>query len=220
MTTALITGANRGIGLELTRQLAARGTKVIAACRTPSKDLQQLDVRIEADVDVSDDAAVGRLAERLGDTSLDLVLLNAGILSHERIEALDFDAVRRQFEVNSLGPLRVLARVLPKLAEGAKVALITSRMGSIADNTSGGAYGYRMSKAALNAAGKSLAIDLAPRGISVVLLHPGFVRTEMTGGNGMIDAPEAATGILARLDALTAATSGQFLHMNGDPLPW
>jgi NAD(P)-dependent dehydrogenase (short-subunit alcohol dehydrogenase family) len=217
---ALITGANRGIGLELARQLQASGHSVIACCRRSSDALDGLGVRVIPDVDVSDDASVAALAERLDRQSLDLLINNAGILEMTCLEGLDLDSCRRQFEVNSLGPLRVTHALLPNLQPDSKVAIITSRMGSIADNTSGGAYGYRMSKAAVNAAGKSLALDLAPRQIAVTVLHPGWVRTEMTRNSGLMDAHESAAGLLARIDELTLETTGRFRHMNGDPLPW
>jgi NAD(P)-dependent dehydrogenase (short-subunit alcohol dehydrogenase family) len=189
MATVCITGANRGIGLELARQYRRRGDEVIAVCRRPSSELEALGVRIVDGIDVTDDAVVETLAERLSDVSIDVVINNAGLLSDESLDDLDFDRIRRQLEVNSLGPLRVSAALRGTLSSGAKVAIITSRMGSIDDNTSGGRYGYRMSKAAVNMAGRSLAHDLAPAGISVVLLHPGFVRTEMTGHAGLIDPP-------------------------------
>jgi NAD(P)-dependent dehydrogenase (short-subunit alcohol dehydrogenase family) len=223
MKTALITGAAGGIGYELARQLAARGTTVIAACRKPGAELAALPVRVEAGIDIATDAGCTALAARVAGVPLDLLVHNAGVLSDESLDALDDDAVagiRRQFEVNALAPLRLTALLAPQLVEGAKVALITSRMGSMEDNTSGGYYGYRMSKAALNAAGRSLANDLAPRGVAVVLLHPGFVRTSMTGGRGDVDAATAARNLLARIDELTPATSGRFLHANGSPLPW
>jgi NAD(P)-dependent dehydrogenase (short-subunit alcohol dehydrogenase family) len=220
MKSALITGANRGIGLELARQLRARGDAVIAVCRKPSPELDAIGARVESEVDVADAGSIRRLCERLGDEELDLLINNAGILEHESLGSLDFEAIRRQFEVNAVGPLRVTEALLPRLGRGAKIALVTSRMGSIADNGSGGAYGYRMSKAALNAAGVSLARDLAAREIAVVILHPGFVRTDMTGGNGMLDPSESAAGLIARIDELTLETSGRFLHMNGEALPW
>jgi len=220
MATALVTGANRGIGLELCRALRARGDAVIAVCRTGSPELEALGVRIEAGVDVTSDAGVAALAERLGGVRLDLLINNAGILQRESLDDLDFDRIREQFEVNSLGPLRVTHALLRNLGEGSKVGLITSRMGSIGDNTSGSRYGYRMSKAALNMAGVSLAHDLRPRGIAVALLHPGHVRTQMTGRTGDLEPAEAAAGLLARLDALTLADSGGFWHSRGEKLPW
>jgi NAD(P)-dependent dehydrogenase (short-subunit alcohol dehydrogenase family) len=220
MTTSVVTGANRGIGLELCRQLAARGDTVIAVCRKSSPELDAAGVRVEAGIDVSDAASVAELAKRLDGLRIDLLVNNAGILRHEGLGSMDFSSVTEQFAVNAVGPLRVTTALLPLLATNAKVALVTSRMGSIADNSSGGSYGYRMSKAALNAAGVSLARDLAPRGIAVVILHPGFVKTEMTRGHGNVTASESAAGLLARIDELTPATSGRFLHMNGEELPW
>ncbi len=220
MATYLITGANRGIGVELCRQLAARGDKIIAVCRGSSAELERLDVRVEAGVDVTEAAAVAALADRLQGVAVDVLVNNAGILTRESLEDLDFDRMRRQFEVNSLGPLRVTHALLPNMGPGGKVAIITSRMGSIGDNTSGSRYGYRMSKAAVNIAGVSLSHDLRPREIAVAILHPGFVRTGMTGNQGLVDAPESAEGLIARMDALNLENSGSFWHMDGSILPW
>jgi NAD(P)-dependent dehydrogenase (short-subunit alcohol dehydrogenase family) len=220
MATVCVTGSNRGIGLELVRQLRQRGDEVVAACRSASEQLAGLDVEVVEGVDVTDDAAVRRLAEAVGDRRLDVLVNNAGILASEPLDDLDFDSIRRQLEVNALGPLRVTAALRPRLGRGSKVALVTSRMGSIDDNTSGGSYGYRMSKAALNMAGRSLARDLEGAGIAVVILHPGFVRTDMTGHQGAVDAEEAAAGLIRRIDELTLRTTGSFRHANGEPLPW
>ncbi len=220
MAHALVTGGNRGIGLELCRLLAARGDEVVAVCRKPSPELTALGVRIEAGIDVTASEAGFELHRRLAGRRLDLVVQNAGVLSNETLPTLDVAAIRRQLEVNALAPLVLTAALRPLLGHGSKVALVTSRMGSMADNGSGGYYGYRMSKAALNAAGVSLARDLAPSGIAVVLLHPGFVRTGMTGGAGSIDPDESARGLLARIDALDLASTGKFLHANGEELPF
>lgn len=220
MTTTVITGASRGIGLELARQAAARGDDVIAVCRKPGPELEALGVRIESGIDVSVQEDVDRLAGRLRDGSIDLLINNAGILSRQPLDHLDFDEIRRQFEVNSLGPLRVTAALRGRLKDGAKVAIVSSRMGSVADNTSGGHYGYRMSKAAVNMAGVSLAHDLKERGIAVLLLHPGYVSTDMTGHSGNVEPSEAAAGILRRIDELDLETSGTFRHANGEHLPW
>lgn len=220
MSNVLVTGANRGIGLELCRRLHARGDQVIAVCRTPSAELEALGVRVEADVDVASDESVASLATRLSGVSLDVLINNAGILSVQTLENLDWQGIRKQFEVNSLGPLRVTHALLGNLVPGAKIAMITSRMGSIADNTSGGSYGYRMSKAALNIAAVSLARDLADRSMSVAILHPGWVRTDMTGHTGLADVSESAAGLIERIDALTLDTSGRFWHANGSDLPW
>jgi len=220
MTTSVITGANRGIGLELARQLHARGDDIIAICRRSSADLDALGVRIEPGVDVARAGAAADLAKRLQGARIDVLINNAGILRGENLGALNFDSITEQFEVNALGPLRVTAALTPLLADNAKVAIITSRMGSIADNSSGGYYGYRMSKAAVNAAGVSLARDLAARNIAVALIHPGMVATDMTGKNG-IPPQDAARGVLARINALSAETTGRFWHAGtGEELPW
>jgi len=223
MPTALVTGANRGIGLALCHRLRERGFDVIAVCRACSSEIESLGVRVERDVDVRDRASLDRLAQRLGDTRIDLLLLNAGVLAKESFGELDneaFEQMRLQFEVNALGPLRCVEALVDRIADGGRIGLVTSRMGSIEDNTSGGYYGYRMSKAALNAAGRSLAHDLRPRGIAVMLLHPGYVQTDMTGHRGDVEPATAAAGIVDRLQQLTLADSGCFRHANGDPLPW
>ena len=220
MTTTLITGANRGLGLELARLAKARGDDVIAVCRTSSDDLDALGVRVEKGVEIADDSSVDALAARLSGLSMDTVINNAGIMSRQPLDGLDFDDLRLQLEVNALGPLRVTKALLPQLASGSKVALVTSRLGSMADNTSGGLYGYRMSKAALNMAGVSLANDLRDRGVAVVLLHPGSVATDMTAFKGQMPARESAAGVLARIEALDMRQSGSFLHIDGSELPW
>lgn len=218
--TVLVTGANRGIGLELCRQLKARGDHVIAVCRASTPELQALGVTIEQGIDVADRAALYALGKKLSGTKIDTLIANAGILRSEDLGNLDFGSIETQLHVNALGPLRTVEALMGSLREGSKVALITSRMGSIGDNSSGGYYGYRMSKAALNAAGMSLAHDLKPRGIAVITLHPGYVRTDMTGNSGGIEPAESAKLLIARIDALTPKTTGKFLHANGEELPW
>lgn len=219
--TVLITGANRGIGLEYCRQLQARGERVIAVCRKTSPELEALGVRVQAGIDLTSAAAVDGLVQRLAGLPLDLVILNAGVLEASRLDALDPDSLRRQFEVNALAPLLLTRALLDQLQPGAKLVLMSSRMGSIDDNSSGGSYGYRMSKVALNMAGRSLAIDLRPRGIAVAILHPGLVRTRMVNFNPQGISPEQAVqGLLARIDALSLESSGRFWHANGEELPW
>jgi NAD(P)-dependent dehydrogenase (short-subunit alcohol dehydrogenase family) len=221
MATVLVTGANRGIGLEFCRQLQGRGDQVIGVCRTASPELEGLGVRIELGIDLTSETAVPQLVERLEGLPLDGLILNAGLLEGMGLDTLDAASIRRQFEVNALAPLLLARALLPQLGPGAKVALITSRMGSIDDNTSGGSYGYRMSKVALNMAGRSLAVDLRPRGIAVAILHPGLVRTRMVAFNPQgIDPAVAVRGMLARIDDLTLNTTGTFWHANGEVLPW
>ena len=221
MATYLITGANRGIGYEYCRQLKNRGDRVIAVCRTASEELQDLGVQVETNIDITSDASVASLCDRLQGIPIDVLINNAGILKRVTLENLDYDSIREQFEVNALGALRMVHALLPNLKAGSKIALMTSRMGSIGDNTSGGSYGYRMSKVALSMAGKSLAYDLKGRGISVAILHPGLVQTRMTNFTaGGITPEESVRGLLARIDELTLENTGTFWHSNGEVLPW
>lgn len=221
--TVLITGTNRGIGLELCRQLSAKGMHVIATCRHASKELKDLNVEIIEDVEVSEPSSLAKLADTLKGRNIDWLINNAGIAGGIGLGDIDdaaVDSFIRMYRVNSLGPLLVTQALLPNLHEGSKVGIITSRMGSIDDNDSGGSYAYRMSKAAVNAAGKSLSVDLKPRGIAVAILHPGWVRTDMTGHGGLIDPDESASGLIKRMEELTLDTSGGFWHTNGERLPW
>lgn len=221
MATYLVTGSNRGIGYEYCRQLQVRGDRVIAVCRSASAELKQLGVRIEEGIDITSDTSVAALGDRLDDTQIDVLINNAGILKRVTLQDLDFESIREQFEVNALGPLRVTHALLPLLKTGSKIVLMTSRMGSIGDNTSGSSYGYRMSKVALSMAGKSLAHDLKPRGIAVAILHPGLVQTRMTNfTSGGITPEESVKGLLARIDELTLENTGTFWHANGEVLPW
>ncbi len=220
MSRVVVTGANRGIGLELARQLAARGDTVAATCRATSAELNALGVDVFENVDVGDQQSVTDFARRLGDEPIDMLINNAGILTSEDLDSLDWDRLRRQFEVNTLGPLRVISTLIPRMAESGKIGILTSRVGSMADNSSGGMYGYRISKAGANMVGVNLAHDLKPRGIAVFLLHPGYVKTGMTRGQGFTDPDEAARGLIERMDTLTLADTGTFWHANGESLPW
>lgn len=221
--TVVITGANRGIGLELVRRYRDRGDRVYSLCRSGSDALAATGAEVVDGVDVTSADALLSAADRVG-TAVDVLIANAGILTDEPFETLadagSADRLRRQFEVNAIAPLMTVHAFADLLNEGSKVAVITSRMGSIADNTSGGRYGYRMSKAALNAAARSLAVDLSPRGVAVAVLHPGFVRTDMTGGRGQVEAAEASEMLVARVDALTLESTGTFWHASGEVLPW
>lgn len=221
MTTYLVTGANRGIGYEYCRQLQERGDTVIAVCRSALAELKALGVQVEEGVDIASDASVADLRDRLQGVTIDVLINNAGILERVTLENLDFDSIRKQFEVNALGALRVTHALLPNLKEGSKVVMMTSRMGSIEDNTSGSSYGYRMSKVALSMAGKSLSHDLKPMGIAVAILHPGLVQTRMTNfTSGGITPEESVKGLLKRIDALSLDNTGSFWHSNGEVLPW
>lgn len=220
MGVAVVTGANRGIGLDLAKQLKARGANVVAICRRRSSELEALGVRIESGFDLSDPSSWSAIASRLEHDEIELLIHNAGIASIDAKDSLDLDAVLTQFATNAVAPLFLTRALTPRLASGAKVALISSRMGSIGDNTSGGYYGYRMSKAALNSAGVSLAHELKSAGVALAILHPGAVRTAMTRHTGMLEASQSARGLLDRIDELTLETTGRFLHMSGEVLPW
>ena len=219
MATYLVTGANRGIGLEYCRQIKKRGDNVIAVCRSVSNELKDLDVQTETDIDITSDVSVNKLVKKLEGKTLDVLINNAGIVERVSLNNLDFDSIRRQFEVNAVGPLRLTQALLNNLKSGSKVIMMTSRMGSIDDNTSGGSYGYRMSKVALSMAGKSLSEDLKSKGIPVAILHPGLVQTRMTGFSG-ITTEESVKGLLARIDELNIDNTGTFWHSNGEILPW
>ncbi|MBT8066700.1 MAG: SDR family oxidoreductase [Gammaproteobacteria bacterium] len=219
MSTVVITGCNRGIGLELARQMHARGDDVIGVCRTQNEELKSLGIRVIDGIDVADADDVAKLAVELQDTSIDVLLNNAGILRGDAFGELDYDDMLLQFKVNALGPLRVTEALRDNLSAGSKVAIVTSRVGSIDDNSSGGNWGYRTSKTAVNMIGTNLMHELKPRGIAVALLHPGLVATEMTRGHG-ISPQDSATGLIARIDELTLETSGGFWHAEGYRLPW
>ena len=220
MQRVAVTGANRGIGLEMVRQLRERGDEVVAICRQSSDALEQTGAQVVASIDVSESSSVAPLAREIGEP-LDMLINNAGVLDPESLgEAGWEDSIRRQFEVNSLGPLRVTLALSSLLSRGSKVGIVSSRVGSLADNSSGGHYGYRMSKAAVNMAGVNLAHELKSRGVAVFLLHPGYVRTGMTGGRGSKDAASAGRELIALMDRLTLADTGTFWHADGYPLPW
>ncbi|MEE4218830.1 MAG: SDR family oxidoreductase [Xanthomonadales bacterium] len=219
MKTVLITGANRGIGLEMAARLHARGDNVIAVCRRSSAELGGLGIEVIEGIDVGGDDSVQKLAAAVGERRLDWLVNNAGILERSSLENPDFEAMERQFRINAIGPLRVTAALRERLSAGSKVFIVTSRMGSIGDNDSGGSYGYRMSKAAVNMAGKSLSIDLKETGIAVFLLHPGWVSTDMTQGTG-IPVEESAAGLIRTMDGLDIGKTGTFWHQEGYELPW
>ncbi|MBC6905687.1 SDR family NAD(P)-dependent oxidoreductase [Saccharophagus sp. K07] len=218
--TIVVTGANRGIGLAFVQLYRARGDQVIALCRKTSPELSASGAKVIENIDVTSPDLPAQLSKALAGVSIDVLINNAGILREERLGSINYQTILEQFNVNAVAPLRVTEALLSNLGKGSKVALITSRMGSIADNSSGGYYGYRMSKAALNMAGTSLAKDLKSKGIAVALLHPGYVQTEMVGFGGDISADVAAQRLAARIDGLSIENSGSFWHSNGEILPW
>ncbi len=220
MKTAVITGANRGIGLALAQQLHDKGWDIIAVCRSESEEIEQIASMVISGIDVTDAEQMQQVKGIIGDQQIDLLINNAGLLRDEVLGQINYDTMREQFEINALAPLMVTETLLPNMVEGSKVANITSRMGSIADNDSGGRYGYRASKAAFNAIGKSLAEDLKTRGIAVAQLHPGWVKTRMVDFNGLITVEESAQGLIERIEQLDLANTGGFWHTNGEALPW
>ena len=220
MAKVIVTGGNRGIGLQLCIQLHARGGEVIAVCRSSSQELSQLGVRVIEGIDVSDGDNVTALANELDGESIDILINNAGILRSDTLESIDYDSMLEQYRVNTLGPLRVTQALLPNLHDGSKVAIVTSRVGSIEDNSSGNNYGYRVSKTAVNMVGMNLSHDLKAKGIAVILLHPGYVRTDMTGGGGGTSPEDSAKGLIERIDELDLENSGGFWHAEGYRLPW
>ena len=219
MATILVTGCNRGIGLQLCKQFAERGEDVIGVCRSAGTELTQLGIRVIPGIDVSKAESMPRLKEAVGNQHLDVLVNNAGILRGDSLGELNYDDMVEQFQVNALGPLRVTETLLENLDNGSKVVIITSRVGSIEDNSSGGYYGYRASKTAVNMIGMNLKHDLQPRGIAVGLLHPGLVATDMTGGQGVAPA-DSARNLIERIDSLDLQSSGGFWHAEGYPLPW
>lgn len=219
----IIFGTNRGIGLELVKKYINEGHDVTAICRNTSTELEETGAHIYAGVDVTNLDALKKLKLELTNKNFDILIHNAGIWSEESLfdmQEKDFDRMSYTFEVNSIAPLKVVSTFKSLLNTNAKIGLMSSRMGSIADNDSGDRYSYRMSKCALGCAGKSLAIDLKPENIHVAILHPGYVKTDMTGGNGLIDADESAQGLFTVMQNLNANNTGSFWHSNGELLPW
>ena len=226
----LVTGANRGLGLEFSRQYAAEGWQVLAACRTPDEagELKKLEadsggrVRV-LPMDVMDITSVKAAAGVIGKEPIDLLLNNAGVMGpRERLGDLDYAAWARVLDANTLGPMRVVETFVGNVAKGSqkKIVTITSGMGSLADNTSGGSYAYRSSKAGVNMVVRSLALDLAPRGITCIVMNPGWVRTDMGGPRGTIAPAESIKAMRSVIADLRPDDSGKFLNYTGEPFPW
>jgi NAD(P)-dependent dehydrogenase (short-subunit alcohol dehydrogenase family) len=230
--TILITGANRGIGLELTRCYATAGWRVFACCREPSDAhalralaASQKDVEVEVlPLDVTDTASIEALAEQLAGEAIDILLNNAGLYGRKGLRIGDLEQ-REWLEVlatNAIGPALVTQALLPHLLRGERrvIATLSSKVGSLADNTSGGNQPYRSSKAAVNQVMKSLAIELAHERMIAVALHPGWVQTDMGGPNALISTHESARGIVRVIESLTLEQSGSFLDYRGQVVPW
>ncbi|MBW2416562.1 MAG: SDR family NAD(P)-dependent oxidoreductase [Deltaproteobacteria bacterium] len=224
MATAVVIGADRGIAAALVDVYRERGDEAIAVCLGEGEAWAGKGVRVVAGVDVTDDASVAKLAAALAGTSVDILVHVAGVGALDRWGEFDFDRMLRHYDLNALGPLRVVSALAGNLSTGGRVGIVTSRMGSIGDNGSGRMYSYRMSKAAANMLGVNLYHELRPRGVSVMLLHPGTVATQMTHGakgwDQMTKPAEAAAGLAAQLDALGPDTPVEFRHADGTLLPW
>ncbi|MBX2810314.1 MAG: SDR family oxidoreductase [Myxococcales bacterium] len=222
MKNVVITGANRGIGLQLTRKYAAQLNKVYACCRSPNREMETVNgVQVIPDIDVTLPESLATLKHHLKGVDIDILINNAGILHVDSLPKVDAESLKLQFAVNSIAPLMLTQTLLDRITRpGGKIVMITSRMGSIADNSSGGYYGYRMSKVALNMASVSLAKDLRSDKISVAIIHPGFVATDMTQHQGMMPAADSARNIMQVIDEMTPDKSGQFFHCSGESLPW
>lgn len=232
MNTVLITGANRGIGLEFARQYAADGWQVVACCRQPQQaealnrladqykdrfSIHRLDVRELAEID--------QLSHKLQDLPIDILINNAGVYPHAQngeFDRISYDDWMEAFRVNTFAPLKMVEALIEQIAcsQLKIVATITSKMGSIADNQRGGSYIYRSSKAAVNMVVKSLAIDLQPRGIIAVLLHPGWVQTDMGGRGALISTKQSVTGMKSILGRVTHSDTGKFIAYDGQHIPW
>ena len=224
----LITGANRGIGLEFTKQYAADGWSVLACCRHPQSalDLQALaaahsNVKIQP-LDVADFAQIDALAMQLKDESIDVLINNAGVYPHSSFGDTNYDDWAAAFKVNSMAPLKMAEAFVQHISRSQlkKIATLTSKMGSLDDNTSGESYSYRSSKTAVNMVMKSLSIDLKPYGISVVTLHPGWVQTDMGGSNALVSAQTSVTGLRKVIDGLSVTTTGRFIAYDGKAINW
>ena len=224
MSYAVIIGADRGIAAALVREYRSRGDRVTAVCRDDGASWIEEGVQVIADIDVTSDSAVRRMADQLGSDAIDVLVHVAGVGAFDRWPEFDFGAMLAHYNLNALGPLRVISAVSENLAAGAKVGIVTSRMGSIGDNSSGRMYSYRMSKAAANMLGVNLYHELRSQAVGVMLLHPGTVATDMTKGakgwDSFTTPAESAAGLARQLDNLNVDTPPEFRHQDGTLLPW
>jgi NAD(P)-dependent dehydrogenase (short-subunit alcohol dehydrogenase family) len=227
MPTVLITGANRGLGLELARQYAADGWRVIATARSTDapalRALVEEELRVTAHaLDVTDFAAIDGLAAELAGTPIDVLLNVAGVMGSKHFGATDYAEWSQVLTINVLAPMKMAEAFVEHFAssEQKKIVTLTSMMGSIGDNTSGGYYVYRSSKAAANAVMKSMAVDLKERGVIAVPMHPGWVRTDMGGPSAPVETADSAAGMRKVIASLTLSDSGKFLQFQGKELPW
>lgn len=226
--TVFITGANRGLGLEFTKQYAVDGWQVLACCRAPNKaDALQALAKAHQNItvlalDVADFTQIDALAEKLKAQAIDVLINNAGVYPESSFESLNMDDWAFAFRVNSMAPFKMIHAFKTHIANSAlkKAVTLSSKMGSIDDNSGGGSYIYRSSKTAVNMVMKSLSIDLKPLGISVVTLHPGWVQTDMGGPNGLINTQTSVNGLRLVIDHVTIESSGKFIAYDGKEIAW
>ena len=225
--TVLITGTNRGLGLEFVKQFAIEGYQVIACTRKINKkdELHQLQKKFKTisicKLDIANFSSIDQFA-KLFKKPIDILINNAGVYPDSSVDHVDYKSWLDAFKINTLAAFKMTKAFLPHLKKGQlkKIASLTSKMGSIDDNSGGGEYIYRSSKTALNMVMKSLSIDLKPFDLSVITLHPGWVRTDMGGPNGLIDVDESVAGMKRQIDKLTIRTTGQFIAYDGKKIPW
>ena len=226
----VIAGASRGLGLEFCRQFLAKGDKVYACCRAPEKAVELLKIKQTAGdrlevvpLDVNSDAMLSNLPHVI-DEPIDILIHSAGIYGPRNLkyDQVGVDEWMDVIRTNTVAPLMVIKTLANKVAASneKKIIIMTSKMGSIGDNQKGGSYIYRSSKAALNAVGKSLAVDLADQGVKVALVHPGWVQTDMGGSNALIDADTSVSGLCQVIDSLSEENSGSFFNYDGSVIPW
>lgn len=230
MTThqVLITGANRGLGLEFTKQYLADGWNVLACCRHPQSAMQLQALAKDnpslkiVSLDVADFAQIDALALQLKDTPIDLLINNAGVYPASSFGDVDYDDWLEGFKINSMAPLKMAEAFVQQITRSQlkKIATITSKMGSIDDNTSGASYSYRSSKCAVNMVMKSLSIDLKPYGISTIILHPGWVQTDMGGPGGLINVQTSVSGLRKQIADLNLGNTGKFVAYDGQAINW
>jgi NAD(P)-dependent dehydrogenase (short-subunit alcohol dehydrogenase family) len=228
MHTVFITGAKRGIGFEFTKQYAEDGWKVLACCRDPASApellaLAQKNSNIQVvTLDVMNFKQIEQVADTLQHTPIDVLINNAGIYPESRFGDVDMDEWSTAFKINSMAPLKLAEAFQANLAKSElkKLATLSSKMGSIEDNTSGGSYIYRSTKTAVNMVMKSLSIDLATTGISVVTLHPGWVLTDMGGPNALINVKTSVSGLRNVIDKLSLVNTGKFIAYDGKEIAW
>ena len=218
--TILITGASRGIGLEMSRQFTASGDRVIAICRSSNSELIEITQEVLTGIDFQDDGSFQRVSEFIGDTSIDILINNAGVYYIEGFEDINFDHVREQLFVNSTAPVKLTCTLLKNLHFGSKVAMMSSILGSITKNRGLAHYGYQMSKSALNMASKSLSHDLRSKGIAIGIFHPGRVNTRMTNFDGDYTPEESASKIISQIQKLDMSSTGKYVDLEGNELPW